>query len=100
MQAAQLGQRDESQQDVLVDTEAQQAVGRIRREPREAAHLGAGQVTLIYAYNHGGVAGLLLLNDVAFEPAVVLRIARAVGANDRQQRALTERLRMRLISAE
>src|ERR1035438_1078590 len=100
MQAAQPAERNESQEDVLVDADAQQAVGRILREAGEATHLRAGQVTLIHAHDDCGVAALLLLDEVGFEPPIVLRIASAVGVYDRQQRALAQRLRVRFVSAE
>src|SRR6516164_3215398 len=66
----------------------------------QPAHLRAGQIALIDTNDYRRVSSLLLFDDVGLEPAVVCGVARAIGANYRQQRAVTERLRMRLVAAE
>src|ERR1035441_6762251 len=62
--------------------------------------LDAGEVALVHADSHRGVARLLLLFHVGLEPRVVFRVARTARVQHRQQRAVAQRLRFRLVSAE
>ena len=87
MHLRQARQRNEREHHILIDRDAQQAVAGGRRELREAAQLVAGQVALIHRDGDRGVAGLLLLVDVGFEPGVVSGVARRGLIHDRQQSA-------------
>ena len=68
--------------------------------PCDAAQLGAREVALVHPHDHGGVAGLPLLDHVAFEPRVVRRVLVVVRLQHREQRAIAQRLRLRLVAAE
>jgi len=93
-------QRDESEQQVLPDGDAHQTVAGGGRDPGEAAQLDAGEVALVHAHGHRGVAGLLLMLHVGLDPRVVFRLARGDRRPARQQRAIAQRLGLRLVAAE
>ncbi len=73
----------------------------VARRSRHGAQLVGGEVALVHAHGDGGVTGLLLLDARWSRARRRIPDRRGVAGSDhRQQRAIAQRLRVRLVAAE
>ena len=78
VQALQISQRHEGEQEILRHREPQESVPEFLSSIGDAAHLGGGHIPLVYADVADGVVLLFLLLDGRLEPLVEAGLADAI----------------------